>query len=114
MGVGETKLKVYVENDSGQRLSGVTVRLKVFNLLGDSYYHEITDDQGYFEAMAKPVIAVVKRDALIAEAEADREARIKAAGARREAQQAELDADRAIIEQRQALELREVEKASSD
>ena len=74
---------------------------------------EITDDQGYFEAMAKPVIAVVKRDALIAEAEADREARIKAAGARREAQQAELDADRAIIEQRQALELREVEKAKT-
>jgi flotillin len=61
---------------------------------------EITDDQGYFEAMAKPVIAAVKRDALIAEAEADREARIKAAGARREAQQAELDADRASIEQR--------------
>jgi flotillin len=74
---------------------------------------EITDDQGYFEAMAKPVIAVVKRDALIAEAEADREARIKAANARREAQQAELDADRAIIEQREALELREVEKAKT-
>ena len=71
---------------------------------------EITDDQGYFEAMAKPVIAIVKRDAAIAEAEADREARIKAANARREAKQAELDADRAIIEQQQALELREVEK----
>jgi len=74
---------------------------------------EITDDQGYFEAMAKPVIAAVKRDALIAEAEADREARIKAANARREAQQAELNADRAIIEQREALELREVEKAKT-
>jgi flotillin len=74
---------------------------------------EITDDQGYFEAMAKPVIAIVKRDATIAEAEADREARIKAANARREAQQAELDADRAIIEQREALELREVAKAKT-
>jgi flotillin len=74
---------------------------------------EITDDQGYFEAMAKPVIAAVKRDALIAEADADREARIKAASARQEAQQAELDADRAIIEQREALELREVEKSKT-
>jgi flotillin len=72
---------------------------------------EITDDQGYFEAMAKPVIAIIKRDATIAEAEADREARIKAANARREAQQAELSADREIIEQREALELREVAKA---
>jgi len=74
---------------------------------------EITDDQGYFEAMAKPVIAAVKRDALIAEAEADRAARIKAANARREARQAELDADREIIQQQQALELREVEKGKT-
>jgi len=71
---------------------------------------EITDDQGYFEAMAKPVIAIVKRDAIIAEAEAEREARIKAAEAKRQAEQAELDAQRAIVEQKQALELREVEK----
>jgi flotillin len=74
---------------------------------------EITDDQGYFEAMAKPVIAVVKRDAIIAEAEAEREARIKAAEAKREAEQAELDAQRAIVEQKQALELREVEKVKT-
>lgn len=71
---------------------------------------EITDDQGYFEAMAKPVIAIVKRDATIAEAEADREARIKAANARREAEQAELEASRAILEQKEALDLREVQK----
>lgn len=71
---------------------------------------EITDDQGYFEAMAKPVIAIIKRDAAIAEAEADREARIKTAEAKRQAEQAELEAQRAIVEQQQALELREVEK----
>lgn len=74
---------------------------------------EITDDQGYFEAMAKPRIAAIKRDAIIAEAEADREARIKAASARREAEQAELDASRAIIEQREALDLREVQKTKT-
>ncbi|NIM95656.1 MAG: hypothetical protein GTO18_18305 [Anaerolineales bacterium] len=74
---------------------------------------EITDDKGYFEAMAKPVIAIVKRDAIIAEAEAERESRIKAAEAKREAEQAELDAERAIVEQQQALELREVEKVKT-
>ncbi len=71
---------------------------------------EITDDQGYFEAMAKPRIAAIKRDAAIAEAEAEREARIKAAQARQQAEQVELESARSILEQRQALELRDVEK----
>ena len=70
---------------------------------------EITDGQGYLEAMAAPQIAAVKRDAAIAEAEAERESRVKAASAKREAEQAELDAQREILAQRQALQLREVE-----
>ncbi|MCZ2099689.1 MAG: hypothetical protein LC121_26195 [Anaerolineae bacterium] len=70
---------------------------------------EITDDQGYLTAMAAPQIAAVKRDASIAEAEAEREARVKAAAARREAEQAELDATREILAQREALSIREVE-----
>src|SRR3972149_10622384 len=39
---------------------------------------EITDDQGYFAAMAKPVIAAVKRDATIAQEGTDRDSRITA------------------------------------
>ncbi|MCC6804554.1 MAG: hypothetical protein IT319_16845 [Anaerolineae bacterium] len=70
---------------------------------------EITDDQGYLTAMAAPQIAAVKRDASIAEAEAEREARVKSAAARREAEQAELDATREILAQREALSIREVE-----
>ncbi|MBN1284187.1 MAG: hypothetical protein JXB47_02195 [Anaerolineae bacterium] len=70
---------------------------------------EITDDQGYLQAMAAPQIAAVKRDATVAQAEADREARVKAAQAQREAEQAELDAQREILQQREALELRDVE-----
>ncbi|MDX1995276.1 MAG: SPFH domain-containing protein [bacterium] len=70
---------------------------------------EITDDQGYLTAMAAPQIAAVKRDATIAEAEADREARVKAAEARRLAEQAELEAQREILQQREALSIREVE-----
>ena len=71
---------------------------------------DIKDDQGYFEAMAAPQIALIKRDASIAQAEADRMARVRSAEARREAEQAELDATRAIIEQSEALHLREVKK----
>lgn len=70
---------------------------------------EITDNEGYLQAMAAPQIAAVKRDAKIAEAEAERAARVKAATATREAEQAELDALRETLAQREALQLREVE-----
>lgn len=70
---------------------------------------EITDDEGYLQAMAAPQIAAIKRDATIAQAEADREARVKAASAKRQAEQAELDAEREILAQREALQLREVQ-----
>jgi flotillin len=70
---------------------------------------EITDEEGYLEAMAAPQIAAVKRDARIAQAEADREARVKAAAAKQQAEQAELDSEREILAQREALRLREVE-----
>ncbi len=70
---------------------------------------EITDNEGYLEAMAAPQIAAVKRDAKIAQAEAERAARVKAATATREADQAELEAQRETLAQREALSLREVE-----
>ncbi|MBK8022087.1 MAG: hypothetical protein IPK19_11830 [Chloroflexi bacterium] len=70
---------------------------------------EITDGQGYLEAMAQPQIAAIKRDATIAQAEAEREARVKAAAARRDAEQAELNAQRELLQQREALSIREVQ-----
>ncbi|MBL8130650.1 MAG: hypothetical protein JNL42_02225 [Anaerolineae bacterium] len=70
---------------------------------------EITDGQGYLQAMAAPQIAAIKRDAAIAQAEAEREARVKAAVARRDAEQAELDAQRELLQQREALSIREVQ-----
>lgn len=70
---------------------------------------EIVDNQGYLEAMAAPQIAAIKRDARIAEAEAEREARIRAAAATREAEQAEFDAQRETLAQSEAFKLREVE-----
>lgn len=70
---------------------------------------EIVDNQGYLQAMAAPQIAAVKRDAVIAEAEAERAARVQAATAKRESEQAELDAERETLAQSEALKLREVE-----
>lgn len=70
---------------------------------------EIVDNQGYLQAMAAPQIAAVKRDAVIAEAEAERAARVQAASAKRESEQAELDAERETLAQSEALKLREVE-----
>ena len=44
---------------------------------------EIHDQHGYLDAIGKPRTAQVKRDAIVAQAEADRDAAIKAADARR-------------------------------
>lgn len=71
---------------------------------------DITDGEGYFQAMAAPKIAAVKAEAKIAEAEQDRKAREKAAQEKLAAEQAEVAADTKIIEQREALALREVDQ----
>jgi len=57
---------------------------------------DIRDAQGYLEALGKPRIAQVKRDAQIAQAEADRDAMIKSAQAQQAGQEAKLIADTAI------------------
>ncbi len=54
---------------------------------------EITDDQGYLDALGKPRIAQVKRDAIIGQAEADRDATIKSADAHQQGQQARYTAE---------------------
>jgi len=71
---------------------------------------DITDEEGYFDAMAAPKIAAVKRDAKIAQAEADRDAQVKSAAARLAGEQADVAAQTTIIEKRQELELRQVEQ----
>ncbi len=59
---------------------------------------EISDSRGYLEALGKPRIAQVKRDATIGEAEATRDATIKSAEANQLAQMAKLAADTQIAE----------------
>src|SRR5215813_8581354 len=59
---------------------------------------DIKDSQGYLEALGKPRIAQVKRDAQIAQAEADRDAMIRSAQAQQAGQEAKFLADTKIAE----------------
>lgn len=67
---------------------------------------DVRDKHGYLEALGKPRIAAVKRDAEIAEAEANRDSRIKKALANEEAQKAELIRDTNVAEATKAKELK--------
>src|SRR5512133_2544761 len=59
---------------------------------------DIRDKQGYLDALGKPRIAQVKRDAQIAQAEADRDATIKSSKAIQVGQEAKFAADTKIAE----------------
>lgn len=59
---------------------------------------DIKDNQGYLEALGKPRIAQVKRDAVIAQADADRDAMIRSSQAQQSGQEAKFQADAKIAE----------------
>jgi flotillin len=59
---------------------------------------DIRDSQGYLDALGKPRIAQVKRDAVIAQAEADRDATIRSAQAQQAGQEAKFAAETKIAE----------------
>jgi flotillin len=59
---------------------------------------DIRDNHGYLEALGKPRTAEVKRDAIIAQAEADRDAAIKSALARQAGEIAKFQAETQIAE----------------
>ncbi len=67
---------------------------------------DVQDENGYLEALGKPRIAEVKRDAQIAEANAMRDARIQKASAERESQSAELLSETQIAESTKEKELK--------
>lgn len=67
---------------------------------------DVRDKEGYLEALGRPRIAAVKRDAEVAEAEAMRDARIKKAEAEENAMKAELLRDTNIAESTKEKELK--------
>jgi flotillin len=66
---------------------------------------DIRDTQGYLDALGKPRIAQVKRDAVIAQAEADRDSAIRAAQAAQAGQEAKFKADTKIAESKRDYEM---------
>jgi flotillin len=70
---------------------------------------DIRDSQGYLEALGRPRIAQVKRDAQIAQAEADRDATIKSAQAQQAGMEAKLAADTKVAEANRDYELKVAE-----
>jgi flotillin len=66
---------------------------------------DIRDTQGYLDALGKPRIAQVKRDAQIAQAEADRDAIIKSSQATQAGQEAKFAADSKIAEAKRDFEM---------
>jgi flotillin len=68
---------------------------------------DISDAEGYLEALGRPRIAQVKRDAAIGEAEADRDAKIRSAQARQEGQAAHYEAETKIAESKKNYEVQQ-------
>ena len=101
--------EVYRNRDKfAQEVQSVAARdLKKMGLQIVSFtIKDVRDKNGYLEALGRPRIAAVKRDADIAEAEATRDARIKKAEADENAQKAELLRDTNVAEAAKAKELK--------
>ncbi|GGG89599.1 flotillin family protein [Paenibacillus radicis (ex Gao et al. 2016)] len=101
--------EVYRNRDKfAQEVQGVAAKdLKKMGLQIVSFtIKDVRDKHGYLEALGKPRIAAVKRDADIAEAEAVRDSRIKKALAEEEGQKAELLRDTNIAEAAKEKELK--------
>jgi len=86
-----------------QRLGLVLDTLKILN---------ISDERGYLEAIGRKKNAEVRRDARIAEAEAEAEARRVSAEAKRKGSVAEAEADMIIVEAENKLRVKKAELAS--
>ncbi|WP_409348210.1 flotillin family protein [Paenibacillus gyeongsangnamensis] len=101
--------EVYRNRDRfAQEVQGVAAKdLKKMGLQIVSFtIKDVRDKQGYLEALGKPRIAAVKRDAEIAEAQAMRDSRIQKALAEEEGQKAELMRDTNIAEASKEKELK--------
>lgn len=81
-----------VQEVAASDLANMGLRIVSFTI------RDIRDKQGYLEALGKPRIAEVKRDAIIGQAEADRDATIRSAAARQAGEQAKFQADTRIAE----------------
>ncbi len=90
-----------VQEVSGEDMASMGLEIVSFVI------KDISDDEGYLEALGRPRIAQVKRDAAIGEAEAARDATIKSASARQQGESAKFDAETKIAESRKEFEVQQ-------
>lgn len=90
----------HVQEVAAIGLAQMGLELKVLTI------KDISDKNGYLEALGKPRIAAVRRDALIAEAEAAKETKIKTAEANREGEAAKILSETQIAESNKQKELK--------
>jgi flotillin len=110
------KFASQVQEVAALDLAEMGMEIKAFTI------RDISDANGYLEALGKKRIAEVKRDANIAEAEANMETKIKTADANREGEAARLVSETQIAESTKMKELKvqayrkdqETEKAKAD
>ena len=74
---------------------------------------DIRDNQGYLDALGKPRTAQVKRDAIIGQAEADRDAMIKSSQAKQEGAEAKYVADTGIAQAERDYQMKVAEYTAS-
>jgi flotillin len=70
---------------------------------------DIRDSHGYLDALGKPKIAEIKRDAIIAQAEADRDSSIKSAQARQAGEIVKFEAETRIAEAQRDFQTKKAE-----
>ncbi len=100
---GRDKFAQKVREDANADLDRMGLELLSFNL-GD-----ISDTQGYIEALGQPRIALVKRDASVAQAEAERDTIIKTAQAKKEGDVVRFQVDTELASANRDFELKRAE-----
>lgn len=90
----------HVQGVAATELQSMGLELKVLTI------KDISDKNGYLEALGKPRIAEVKRDAQIAEANATKETKVKTAEANREGEAARIQSETMIAEANKEKELK--------
>lgn len=94
------KFASQVQEVAAVGLANMGLELKAFTI------RDISDKNGYLEALGKPRIAEVKKNAAIAEAEATKETRVKTSEAEREGAQAKILAETQVAEANKEKELK--------
>ncbi|MDF2542885.1 MAG: hypothetical protein K0S47_2603 [Herbinix sp.] len=94
------KFASQVQEVAAVGLASMGLELKVFTI------RDISDKNGYLEALGKPRIAEVKKNAAIAEADAERETKVKVSEAERLGAEAKILADTYVAEANKEKELK--------